>query len=129
MAGYVNEAGPVVVSLQTGTATGSGTDSLSGLEDIRGSRFSDLLTGNAGPNLIEEGWRGYSGADTILGLKGDDSIAASKGNDTVDGGLGNDSLLGEGGDDSLDGGMGDDSLDGGNGTDTCTNGESEQNCE
>jgi Ca2+-binding RTX toxin-like protein len=123
VAAYVGADGPVVVSLQAGTATGSGTDSLTRLEDIFGSPFNDTLTGNARPNSLTDGWRGRSGTDTIFGLGGDDLVEGGKGNDALDGGLGTDSLYGEGGDDSLDGGDGDDFLDGGNGTDMCTNGE------
>lgn len=55
----------MVVSLQASAATGSGTDSLTGLENILGSRFNDMLTGDAGPNLIADGYRGSSGVDTI----------------------------------------------------------------
>jgi Ca2+-binding RTX toxin-like protein len=62
---YVRADGPVVVSLQAATATGSGTDSLTGLEDIFGSRFNDTLTGHAGPTRIV----GVNGSDTITGTR------------------------------------------------------------
>ena len=129
VAAYVRAEAPVVVSLQAGTATGSGTDSLTRLENIYGSQFADMLTGNRGRNSMMDGWRGRSGTDTIFGLGGDDLVGGGKGNDALDGGLGDDHVLGEPGDDSLDGGDGDDFLDGGNGTDICTNGERVQNCE
>ena len=129
VAAYVSADGPMVVSLQAGTATGSGPDSLTGLENIFGSVFNDTITGDAGPNFIVDGNYGPSGADTILGLDGDDIVFSGVGNDAIDGGLGNDSLNGHLGDDSLDGGPGNDILDGGEGTDACTNGESDQNCE
>ena len=125
---YQEAQDPVIVSLQDGTAagTGTGTDSLTGLENIIGSQSNDTLTGDAGPNYISDG---NNGADTIHGLDGDDVVFSGDGNDTIDGGLGNDSLRGNGGDDSLDGGDGDDALWGGNGTDTCTNGETNRGCE
>jgi Ca2+-binding RTX toxin-like protein len=105
---YKRAVGPVAISLKAGTATGAwGTDSLTGLEDIVGSRFDDTLTGDAGPNFM--GAR--SGMDTLIGLGGDDIVQAGKGND------------------SLDGGPDTDRLDGGGGTDACTNGESNRNCE
>lgn len=129
---YRHARRPLIVSLQAGTATGSGTDSLSNLENIVGSRFDDKLTGNAEENYIVDGYRyrpGASGADTILTLAGDDQIRAGGGNDVLDGGLGNDVLDGRHGNDSLDGGDDWDYLDGGRGTDTCANGESNDNCE
>ena len=51
-AAFINADGPMVVSLQARTATGSGTDSLTGLENILGSPFNDTLTGDRGPNAI-----------------------------------------------------------------------------
>jgi hypothetical protein len=42
---YRRAAEPVIVSLQAGRATGLGRDSLTGLENIFGSPFSDTLTG------------------------------------------------------------------------------------
>jgi Ca2+-binding RTX toxin-like protein len=125
----VDADSPVDVSLQAGTATGFGTDTLTDLENIYGSRFNDKLTGDAGPNYIVDGSYDTSGADTITGLDGDDVVRAGVGNDVIDGGVGNDDLNGEAGNDSIDGGAGNDVLNGGDGTDTCTNGESDQNCE
>lgn len=72
--------------------------------------FSDTLTQDAEKNKIIDGYRGSSGADSILSLGGDDQVLAGGGNDALDGGPGNDSLRGEKGDDSLDGGDGDDTF-------------------
>jgi serralysin len=86
----------VTASLVAGTATGAGTDTLTSIENLRGSRGDDTLTGNAGANR----------------LKGE------TGNDRIDGGAGNDQLFGDAGDDTLIGGLGDDQMDGGAGVDT-----------
>lgn len=104
---YLFSSNGVVVDLSTGTATGQGSDTLTGIEDVSGSKLDDTFTGDAGANVLI----GRDGADTIQGGDGDDS------------------LFGGAGDDSLDGGIGTDSLDGGAGTDTCTNGEDNANCE
>ncbi len=46
---YQSASGAVVVSLVTNTSSGpEGTDTLINLENLRGSNFNDLLTGNAG---------------------------------------------------------------------------------
>jgi len=86
----------VTVNLAIGSAQatgGSGLDTLSGIERLGGSPFSDVLTGNGGVNLLAGG----SGADTLNGRSGDD---------TLQGGGGNDLLGGDGGNDRLDGGNG-----------------------
>jgi len=54
----------VRADLAAGTATGEGTDTLAGIEDLEGSRFDDTLIGDDGPNWF------YS----------------TPGNDTMDGG-------------------------------------------
>ena len=93
-ASYFDAHRPVDVSLQAGTATGSGADSLSGVEGISGSRFNDKLIGNAAPNRIWDVFPSASGADTITGLGGDDFVRAGLGNDAIDGGMGKDDLNG-----------------------------------
>jgi Ca2+-binding RTX toxin-like protein len=47
----------VVVNLATGTASDGygGTDTLSGIENVRGSTFNDTLTGDANANWLEGG--------------------------------------------------------------------------
>ena len=128
-ASYFDAHRPVEVSLQAGTATGSGADSLSGVEGISGSRLNDKLIGNAAPNRIWDIFPSASGADTITGLGGDDFVRAGLGNDAIGGGMGNDDLNEEPGNDSIDGGPGTDVIMGGTGTDICTHGESVQNCD
>jgi Ca2+-binding RTX toxin-like protein len=98
-ASFARSPGPVTVDLAAGTATGEGTDTLTGIENVFGSDdFGDTLMGDTQDNALFE-----SG--------GDDSVSGSDGND------------------ALDGGNGTDALDGGIGTDTCLNGETIANCE
>ncbi len=90
-AAYADAPDRVVVSLAVTTAQntrGAGTDTLTGMENLSGSRWGDSLTGDAGPN----------------------SISGGLGNDTIDGGGGNDLLIGGAGDDTLTGGAGVDTV-------------------
>jgi Ca2+-binding RTX toxin-like protein len=55
----------VTVNLTTGTATGEGNDTITAVQDIFGSEFDDLLTGN---DVAEgNGFYGLPGNDTIDG--------------------------------------------------------------
>ncbi|QUJ77208.1 choice-of-anchor D domain-containing protein [Sulfitobacter albidus] len=74
-----------------GTATGGHAtgDSLTGVENLRGSAFADGLTGDAGDNLLF----GDAGDDTITGGDGDDVVRGGVGADSLDGGAGSDWLL------------------------------------
>jgi len=68
---YQTATGVVTISLAvTGPQVtgGSGTDTISGFENIHGSLYSDHLTGNDGNNVFD----GYWGGDTMVGLGGDD---------------------------------------------------------
>jgi CSLREA domain-containing protein len=144
---YSDAPGSVDASLTRGTAVGVGasTDGLFELENLIGSPFADVLTGDNGPNQL----RGKAGADRILGLGGEDLIRGAldsdvgkggggadllKGgkhrdrlrgggqNDTITGGQKNDDLRGNAGDDDLKGGGGGDSLNGNAGNDSCGGG-------
>ena len=103
---FFNAHGPVTVDLTAGTATGQGTDTITGFVFVHGGSFDDTITGDANPNFIHGG----TGNDTISSLDGDDYI------------------FGEEGDDIIDAGNGNDIVDGGPDTDTCTNGEVVTNC-
>ncbi|MGB3928463.1 MAG: calcium-binding protein [Sphingobium sp.] len=82
---YEHAVAGVVVSLQAGTASGAaGRDLLTGFENVRGSAFDDVLTGDDGANVLT----GLSGADVIRGLAGDDLIDGGPGDDHLDGGDG-----------------------------------------
>jgi Ca2+-binding RTX toxin-like protein len=154
---YPNAPGPVALDLSAGTATGEGTDTLSGIEGVVGSRFDDVLTGNDANNTFQA----EDGNDTIDGGGGVDfasfflspgpvtvdltgGTATGEGTDTLTGienvfGSGDfgdrltgdaqdNVLLGSGGDDSVSGGDGDDQLDGGNGTDALDGGNGTDTC-
>jgi Ca2+-binding RTX toxin-like protein len=71
----------ITADLALGTAEGEGTDSLVGIENLRGSNQADLLTGDALANLLDGG-------------AGDDLLSGGAGNDVLTGGYGNDRLLG-----------------------------------
>jgi Ca2+-binding RTX toxin-like protein len=66
---YHRASGAVQVDLGAGTATGAdGNDTLISIENIRGSQYSDLLTGSDQINFF----RGLGGNDTIDGQAGFD---------------------------------------------------------
>ncbi|RSK34050.1 calcium-binding protein, partial [Rhodovulum iodosum] len=93
-AAYGGEAG-VVVDMIAGTATdGFGdTDTFSGIEDIRGTRFDDSITGShVGVRL-----RGEGGNDSLIGGDGDDRLEGGAGFDYIEPGAGDDTV--DGGDD------------------------------
>lgn len=78
MASFGDASGGVTVSLVSGIAqSGGDTDVLRSIEGVTGSGFGDLITGNAGANLLR-------------GMEGDDWIVATGGGDTIDGGAGRD---------------------------------------
>jgi Ca2+-binding RTX toxin-like protein len=87
MASYFGAPGPVAVDLSLGTATGDGSDTLTGVEDIDGSSFDDVMSGNAAPNFLF----GERGNDTLSGGDGDDDgLIGGNGDDAMDGGSGSD---------------------------------------
>ncbi|MGI1662651.1 beta strand repeat-containing protein [Palleronia sp. KMU-117] len=100
--------GAVTVNLLTGTATdGFGdADTLVDIENVRGSKFGDSLTGNADNNELE----GMDGNDTINGGDGDDTLIGGGGNDQLNGGAGDDFILPGIGQDSVNGGSGFDTV-------------------
>ena len=106
-------SGGVVVNLSTGSGTFNGAsdmalvgvDSLSGIENITGSNFADVLTGDSAANRIDGG----SGDDTIFGGAGVDLLTGGLGNDNVDGGDDADTIFFQhGGNDTGTGGAGND---------------------
>ena len=95
------QAGGITVDLDAGTATNAlgGTDTLTSIEDVRGSRFDDVITGDSQDNYLDAGdgddvVKGGTGADRIRGRDGNDTLYGGAGNDTLDGGSGNDTLIG-----------------------------------
>jgi len=106
------------VNLASGTATGAGNDTLSGIENVNGSDFNDTITGDGNANFLE----GRGGNDGLTGAAGNDTLDGGAGNDTLTGGLGNDTLLGAAGNDSILGNEGGDFIRGGAGNDVINGG-------
>lgn len=89
---YTFSTAAVKVNLLTGTAFGGSAqgDLIAGIEELDGSPFDDVLTGDGGANLLN----GALGNDLLEGYGGADSLFGSGGNDTLVGGAGADSLNG-----------------------------------
>jgi Ca2+-binding RTX toxin-like protein len=83
---FSDAAAAVKADLGQGTATGDGTDTLSGIERAAGSGFGDELIGSVGPNRLTGG----AGNDHLSGLGGDDVLLGGEGDDTFAGGPGTD---------------------------------------
>src|SRR5262245_56308237 len=67
----------VTVDLGLGTVTGEGSDTVTGVEDVYGSRFADTIVGDDGSNDLFGG----RGDDSIQGGDGGDLLFGEKGND------------------------------------------------
>lgn len=144
-ANYSRSDAGVDVNLALGIAQdGFGTtDTLFGIEGIKGSRFADILTGDAGNNFFEP----LGGADVVNGGEGEDDLvyddlttgididlrqdrAVHENGDVVTvlnienatGGSGGDDIIGDGFANKLDGEDGDDRLVGLAGNDDITGG-------
>ncbi|RMI03491.1 calcium-binding protein (plasmid) [Sinorhizobium meliloti] len=70
----------VTVNLTTGVAQDSfgSQDTLSGIENVRGTNFKDSITGNSSANFL----RAFAGADTLNGATGADVMRGGAGDDT-----------------------------------------------
>ena len=109
IADYSTSPAAVQVSLGAGTASGgfAAGDTLTGVENLIGSRFGDDLEGDAEGNTIKGGF----GADTIRGGAGDDRLFGGSGDDRLFGGSGDDLLAPSvGADDRVTGGDGVDTV-------------------
>ena len=140
---YALATGSVTVDLVAQTASGGGgSDTLDSIESAVGSRFNDVLTGNAGDNMLDGG----DGDDLLIGGDGVDTLSYASvsggvtvdlringlqttgggGNDTTSGfenltgSAYNDTLIGTDGNNVMQGGAGNDVLQGLLGTDTLT---------
>ena len=85
----------------------------SGIEDVTGSDFDDVIRGNSRDNLLT----GMAGNDTLDGRLGNDVLRGGDGIDWLFGQAGNDNLAGGAGDDHLWGGENDDTMYGDDGND------------
>jgi hypothetical protein len=107
-ASYSASLTAVNASLATNSATGEGSDTFLGVENLLGSSKADTLIGSSTNNKLTGG----GGPDTERGDAGNDTVIGSGGEDTLNGEAGNDTI------NSKDGVSGNDTLDGGDGTDT-----------
>ena len=96
---YSASASDVVVNLKKRVGAGitEGTDTLSRLENIKGTLFNDTLVGNDAANLIIAG----DGNDIIKALGGNDKLKGGAGNDRINGGPGRDRCKGGPGKDQV----------------------------
>ena len=89
-ADYGTSVAGVAVNLQNGSASGGDAagDTLTGVENLTGTRFADTLTGDGGANVLT----GASGNDVLNAGNGSDTLAGGAGADTLYGGEGMDFL-------------------------------------
>jgi len=76
-------SGPTRVDLAAGTVGADGfggQDTITGVEHVYGTDFSDVLRGDPGPDILE----GLAGNDALSGGGGNDVIWGGDGSDTVD---------------------------------------------
>lgn len=76
---YAYETNAVTVNLDTGVATGSGTDTLETFENAEGGSGADNLIGDAVANVLD----GQAGADTMEGGFGNDTYVVDDALDVV----------------------------------------------
>ena len=142
---YASATGAKSVNL--GTGVNSDGDTLVSIENIIGTAYGDILTGDGGDNVIEgglgddllDGGANAAGGDTASYASATSAVTVSlaiagaqvtggAGTDTLSnfenllGSDYNDTLTGDGGNNSLNGGAGDDLLVGGAGADTLIGG-------
>lgn len=108
-ASFVGSRAAVVASLAAGAATGEGSDSVAGVENLVGSGLGDDLGGSGVNNSL----MGGEGADSLRGGAGKDALVGGGAADGLHGEEGADRL------DSRDGVEGNDRLDGGTEADAC----------
>lgn len=109
---YVSATSGVTVNLVLTRAQdtkGAGIDTINGVENIFGSYYDDVLTGDSHNNTLIGG----AGNDILSGAMGNDRLEGGDGNDTLSGGSGDDTLLGGKGSDILIGHSGRDFMNGG----------------
>jgi Ca2+-binding RTX toxin-like protein len=87
--GYFFSSSGVNVNLATGTATGEGSDGLSGIEAALGSEQADTLTGGSDDDFLSGG----PGNDILQGAGGGDFLSGDEGNDAEYGNAGDDYVM------------------------------------
>ena len=105
----------VTVNLIDGRATDGwdNTDTLMNIEQVLGSDFDDIITGDENENELY----GEDGNDELYGRGADDELYGEDGNDKLFGGDGDDWIRGGDGNDELYGGRGHNNLTGDDGID------------
>ncbi|WAP68664.1 calcium-binding protein [Jiella pelagia] len=114
-ASYFSSSSGVTVSLATGVGSGGDAegDFLLKIENLEGSQFADIFTGDDGANSLRgrngnDLLIGGGGADSIFGDGGADRIAGGAGADIIFGGIGNDLIVGGADGDTIQGDAGND---------------------
>jgi Ca2+-binding RTX toxin-like protein len=81
---WVHGSKGVKVDLAAGTARDAfgDHDTLSGIEEVRGTKFKDSITGDSKANVLG----GLEKADTLTGGDGKDTLVGGEGKDKLDGG-------------------------------------------
>jgi hypothetical protein len=116
-ADYRSSPAGIVADLSLNTVSNDGfggTDSVTNIFGIRGSNFTDSITGDGNANQLSGGL----GDDVIHGNGGADVLVGDDNFDPYAGAFGTGVSSAVPGNDTLDGGLGDDTLYGGPGTDT-----------
>jgi Ca2+-binding RTX toxin-like protein len=87
---YSASSAGVSVDLSTGAVSGGDAagDTLTGIENLGGSKYNDFLTGDINNNQLF----GNDGNDTLYGMDGNDTLFGGLGQDHFYGGAGNDVL-------------------------------------
>lgn len=88
---YANSTAPIKVSLNISSqqnTIGAGLDTLTGIENLIGSNYSDILTGNGKDNALlgeagNDTLSGFSGADTMIGGLGNDNYFVENAGDVI----------------------------------------------
>jgi Ca2+-binding RTX toxin-like protein len=106
-ASYATAAGGVDARLAGGQGGDAMGDTYSGIENLVGSAFADVLLGDDQANRLSGG----AGNDILVDFGGSDVLIGGLGADLLVGGTGNDVLVGGAGGDVLRGGLGADVFD------------------
>jgi len=101
-ASYIDAGNGVIVNLSLGyaDALNMGHDIFTSIENLSGSFFDDILTGDNSANILA----GNDGNDRLDGKGNNDILYGENGDDLLFGGDGRDILYGGAGNDQLDGG-------------------------
>lgn len=88
---------------------------LRSIEDVTGSRFGDVISGNSSHNKLDGGQgkdelNGRAGNDELIGGEGDDKLIGGSGDDILNGGANNDEIYTGTNKNTVDAGTGDDTI-------------------